>query len=155
MIAQPLVSIIIPSFNREALIAETLQSVLDQTYPTWECLIVDDGSIDGTKAVAQSFIEKDARFKWLERHREPKGAPTCRNIGIEKSKGEYVIFLDSDDLLYPHCIEKRTLIINKEFPDVLVSQGDISRHGEIIVNNFNKIDSSFDSEKNLSAYFKK
>ncbi|WP_158233426.1 glycosyltransferase [Reichenbachiella sp. 5M10] len=103
----PIVSVIIPSFNREALITETLQSVSNQTYTNWECLIIDDGSTDGTKVVVHSFVDKDSRFKWVERHREPKGAPTCRNIGIEISEGEYVIFLDSDDLLADFCLEKR------------------------------------------------
>ncbi|MCV9388810.1 glycosyltransferase family 2 protein [Reichenbachiella ulvae] len=112
---QPLVSVIIPSFNREKLIGETLQSVLDQTYSHWECIIVDDGSTDGTIDIVQSFVKKDNRFKLYKRHREPKGAPTCRNIGIERSKGEYIIFLDSDDIMLEDCINSR-LQITQEKP---------------------------------------
>ncbi|RJE70871.1 glycosyltransferase family A protein [Reichenbachiella sp. MSK19-1] len=108
----PLVSVIIPSYNREALIAETLQSVLSQTYPNWECIIVDDGSTDNTKGVVQQFIKKDKRFKLFDRHREPKGAPTCRNIGATKSKGEYLIFFDSDDIMLSDMIKIRANCID-------------------------------------------
>ena len=98
-IETPLVSIVIPLYNRAELIAETLQSVLMQFYQNWECIVVDDGSTDNSFQVIKSLFEKDNRIKVYERNREPKGASTCRNIGIEKSNGEYIIFLDSDDLL--------------------------------------------------------
>ncbi len=103
----PLVSIIIPTYNRAHLIGETLQSVLDQTYQNWECIVVDDLSTDNTDEVLKSWTEKDNRFKYFKRHREPKGAPTCRNIGLDKAEGEYVMFLDSDDLLADFCLERR------------------------------------------------
>lgn len=103
----PLVSIIIPLYNREDLVRETLDSVLAQTYPHWECIVVDDRSTDKSFEVAQSYAAKEQRFKVFQRHREPKGAPTCRNIGLDKAKGEYVIFLDSDDLLADFCLERR------------------------------------------------
>jgi glycosyltransferase involved in cell wall biosynthesis len=109
----PLVSIIIPSFNREKLIGETLDSVLAQTYPKWECIIVDDGSTDDTIVVIQEYCKKDKRFRFHKRHRQPKGAPTCRNIGLAKAEGKYIIFLDSDDLLDLHCLQQRIEIMEK------------------------------------------
>lgn len=105
--SRPLVSVIIPSFNREALIGDTLLSVQNQSYSNWECIIVDDGSTDRTRQVVQDFTSQDQRFKFFERHQKPKGAPTCRNIGIEKSVGEYIMFLDSDDQLMSFCLSKR------------------------------------------------
>ena len=105
-----LISIIVPSFNRADLIAETLNSVFSQTYQKWECIIVDDGSSDNTIDIINSFIEKDSRFSFIERNRLPKGAPTCRNIGLDFSNGEFIIYLDSDDILAPYCLEQR---INK------------------------------------------
>ncbi|PNW26869.1 glycosyltransferase family 2 protein [Formosa algae] len=111
--AELYVSIIIPSFNREQLIAETLESVLNQTYKYWECLIVDDGSTDDSKAIITSFSKSDSRFKLITRNRLPKGAPTCRNIALEQSKGDYIIFLDSDDLLSPNCLEHRVFRFNQ------------------------------------------
>ncbi|MFZ4680574.1 MAG: glycosyltransferase family 2 protein [Flavobacterium sp.] len=105
-----LISIIVPSFNRADLIGETLNSVFSQTYQKWECIIVDDGSSDNTIDIINSFIEKDNRFSFIKRNRLPKGAPTCRNIGLDFSNGEFIIYLDSDDILAPYCLEQR---INK------------------------------------------
>lgn len=103
----PKVSIIIPAFNRDGLIPETLDSVISQTYQNWECVVVDDGSTDNTWNVLKSYQNKDNRFRIYKRERQPKGAPTCRNTGFEKSSGDFVIFFDSDDLLAPWMLEKR------------------------------------------------
>lgn len=147
---QPLVSVIIPSFNREKLIADTLQSVLDQTYHNWECIIVDDGSTDATIEVVQRFADKDNRFQLYKRHREPKGAPTCRNIGLDKSEGDYIIFLDSDDLLKSECLENRLVNIKKHpnhdfwvFPTLMMKEGKLT-------NWFNK----FSSESDLIRFLR-
>lgn len=111
---QPLVSIIIPSYNREKLIGETLDSVLAQTYQHWECIVVDDGSTDGTMKVVSKYVNADSRIKLYKRDREPKGASVCRNIGaMEIAKGDYLIFLDSDDLLIPSCLKDRVKLIGE------------------------------------------
>jgi glycosyltransferase involved in cell wall biosynthesis len=97
-----MISIIIPMYNRATLVSETLDSVFAQTYTDWECIVVDDGSTDHSVAVVQKYVDNDSRFKLLIRpENRIKGAPTCRNIGFENSNGEYVYFLDSDDLLSP------------------------------------------------------
>src|SRR5690554_6036808 len=93
---QPLVSIIIPVFNRANLIGETLDSVLTQCYSNWECIVIDDGSTDHTIEIINGFCIKDYRFKLFIRNREPKGAPTCRNIGLSIANGQYINFFDSD-----------------------------------------------------------
>lgn len=119
---QPLVSIIIPTYNRAHLIGETLDSVLAQTYPNWECIIVDDGSTDTTDIVVGSYVERDARFQYHHRPADrPKGANACRNYGFELSKGEYIQWLDSDDLLATFCLNTRvkTAIENNSF-DMLI-----------------------------------
>lgn len=112
----PLVSVIIPAYNRVELIGETLQSIKNQTYPNWEAIVTDDGSTDGTLELVKNIAESEKRIHLFRRNREPKGAPTCRNIGIEKSKGEFIIFLDSDDVLADFCIEKRVSLFQK-YPD--------------------------------------
>jgi glycosyltransferase involved in cell wall biosynthesis len=90
----PLVSIIIPTFNRASIINDTLDSILDQTYSNWECLVVDDGSTDETKKVIHNYALKDPRISALERPPEKsKGANSCRNYGLSLAKGDYVIFL--------------------------------------------------------------
>lgn len=110
------VSIITPLFNTEKYISETIESVLNQSYPYWEMIIVDDGSTDDSCHIVNEYAAKDNRIKLYKRDRLPKGGNVCRNIGIEKATGEYIMFLDSDDLLYPLCLENRVNIIkrNKE-----------------------------------------
>ena len=96
--ANPFVSIIIPSFNRASLIGETLESVIKQTYQNWECIVIDDGSTDYTGELLEFYSKKDSRFKIYYRpNNRPNGASSCRNYGFEKSKGDYIQFLDSDD----------------------------------------------------------
>lgn len=108
------ISIIIPSFNRLNLIKTTLNSVLDQSYLNWECIVIDDGSTDGTQDVIKQYVKKDDRFVFFQRYRNPKGAPTCRNIGaLEKAKGDFILFLDSDDLLSQDSLQKRIEQINQ------------------------------------------
>lgn len=97
---QPLVSIIIPTYNRAHLIGETLDSVLAQTYTNWECIVVDDDSTDNTNEVLQAYCNKDDRFKYFKRpDQKSKGANACRNYGFELSKGEYIQWFDSDDVM--------------------------------------------------------
>ncbi|SFF74363.1 Glycosyltransferase involved in cell wall bisynthesis [Salegentibacter agarivorans] len=101
------VSIIIPNFNRAHLILETLQSVVNQNYTNWECVIVDDGSTDNSLQVIQDFIYNDDRFTLLKRPlSRRKGANACRNYGFEKSDGYYVQWFDSDDIMTIDHIEK-------------------------------------------------
>lgn len=102
----PLVSIIIPTYNRAHLISETLDSVLAQTYTNWECLVVDDGSTDATEALLHGYMEKDSRFQYHKRpDRHLPGGNGARNYGFEVSKGEYVQWFDSDDMMHPKKLE--------------------------------------------------
>jgi glycosyltransferase involved in cell wall biosynthesis len=114
---QPLVSIITPVYNRVNLLQETIESILSQTYKNWELLLIDDGSTDGSDIVAIEYEKKDNRIRFISRNREPKGANVCRNIGIEFSSGQFLIFLDSDDLLAENCIEDRVAKFQK-YPDM-------------------------------------
>jgi glycosyltransferase involved in cell wall biosynthesis len=107
------ISIIIPNYNREALLKATLQSVQKQTYPHWECLVIDDGSNDASENLVKSFEKQDSRFRWIQRIGSTKGASICRNIGIDQSKGDFLIFLDSDDMLQPYSLQQRIDAINE------------------------------------------
>jgi len=103
----PLVSIITPSFNRADIIDETAQSIFNQTYPHWEWIIVEDGSTDNSWEILQQYAANDKRVKIFKRNREPKGANACRNIGTENCSGQYLVFIDTDDLLASFCLEQR------------------------------------------------
>lgn len=97
-----LISIVIPTYNRGSLIHDTLNSVVNQSYNNWECLIIDDGSTDNTIEVLQPYLKHDQRFKLYSRSSDHKKGPSgCRNQGIDLSKGEYIIFFDSDDIVHP------------------------------------------------------
>lgn len=111
----PLVSIIIPTYNRANLIRETLDSVMAQTYTNWECIVVDDGSNDTTSELLSDYCKKNNRFQYHHRPKaRQKGANACRNYGFELSKGEYIQFLDSDDLLESFCLSERVYLILKD-----------------------------------------
>lgn len=103
----PVVSIITPSFNRADIIHETADSIFNQTYPHWEWVITDDGSTDNSWELQQQYAATDNRIKIFQRNREPKGACVCRNISVENSSGDYLLFLDTDDLLASFCLEQR------------------------------------------------
>ncbi|MEM7548224.1 MAG: glycosyltransferase family 2 protein [Bacteroidota bacterium] len=92
----PLVSIITPTYNYAIFLPEIIQSVLDQTYENWELIIVDDGSTDNTSEVVQPYL-KDHRICYI--YQDNTGVSTARNKGIEKANGDYIQFLDADDLI--------------------------------------------------------
>jgi glycosyltransferase involved in cell wall biosynthesis len=99
----PLVSVIIPTYNRASILNETIQSVLQQTYRELEVIIIDDGSTDNTRQIAEQFSDK--RIFYL--YKENRGLASARNEGIQKAKGEYIAFIDSDDKWLPAKIEKQ------------------------------------------------
>ena len=108
-----LVSIIIPTFNRAHLISETLESIIQQTFANWECIIVDDGSTDNTPELIANYIKRDNRFQYLLRSKDiVKGANSCRNLGFELSKGEYIKWFDSDDIMYHDLLETQLTSID-------------------------------------------
>ncbi|WP_052503411.1 glycosyltransferase family 2 protein [Lacinutrix sp. Hel_I_90] len=112
-----MISIIIPIYNRAHLIEETLHYISDQTYKNWECIIVDDGSDDNTVNTVKNYIRKDIRFTLYKRPKNKvKGPSSCRNYGVSLSKGEYIQFFDSDDIMHPeHLQKKREAIMNHDF----------------------------------------
>ena len=109
-----MVSIIIPTYNRAHLIADTLESILEQSYPNWECLIIDDGSTDATKILIQRYCDSDKRIQYHQRpSNKPKGANACRNYGLQKAKGAYIVFFDSDDLMTNNHLELKLKTIQQ------------------------------------------
>jgi len=100
------ISVIIPTYNRSHVIRNALETVRLQSYTNWECLIIDDGSTDTSEEIITKYIKSDNRFKFISRtNSRKKGAATCRNIGLENATGQFIQFLDSDDVMAPNKFE--------------------------------------------------
>ena len=104
MSLNPMVSVIIPAYNRSHLVTRAIQSVLNQTYKDFEVIVVDDGSTDDTKEAIANFHNEKIRYL---RHEKNKGGSAARNTGIKAARGEYIAFLDSDDEWVPEKLEKQ------------------------------------------------
>lgn len=115
---KPSVSVIITCFNQEHLIAETLRSVAVQTLRDLEAIVVDDGSTDNSVAVVNQFIAGDPRFRLLLQ--ENRGVAAARNTGFRAARGQFLQFLDGDDLLDPNKLELQLEQLSRQ-PDVSVS----------------------------------
>lgn len=112
---QPTVSIIIPSFNRALLIGETLDSIIAQSYPYWECIVIDDDSTDNSEAVVKSYCKKDSRIHYFKRPlSKPKGANACRNYGLELSNGKYINWIDSDDIMHRDKLKLQIALLEED-----------------------------------------
>ena len=114
----PLISVIVPCYNQAQYLDECLQSVLDQTYQDWECIIVNDGSPDNTEEVAKKWLAKDSRFKYL--YKENGGLSSARNAGIKIAVGDFIQFLDCDDILEPNKLIHQTSFFTEDV-DVYVA----------------------------------
>jgi len=100
------ISIVLTTFNRSHFVIEMLHSIINQTYIDWECFIIDDNSVDDTVDVVNEFIKNDNRFTLIIKPKTIlKGLPASRNIGINKSEGDYLVFFDDDDVIHPQLLE--------------------------------------------------
>lgn len=100
-----LISVILPTFNREAYLAESVQSILNQSFKDFELIVVDDGSTDSTQTLMDFFCKKDKRVKYLL-NPENKGISYSRNRGVSEAQGKYVAVMDSDDIASPERLKK-------------------------------------------------
>jgi len=103
----PLVSVIVPTYNRKNIVSKAIDSVLSQTYSHYEIIVVDDGSTDQTKETLRPYLHK---IKYI--YQENKGVSAARNTGINSSKGEWIAFLDSDDCWLPEKLQRQIEIVN-------------------------------------------
>ena len=127
----PLVSIIVPVYNAERYIDKCINSILEQTYPHIELLLIDDGSPDKSGAICDRYAQKDNRVRVF--HKQNAGVSAARNTGINQAKGEFITFVDSDDWLEPQCIGECLNIINKNKLDFLqFSSKRVNDKGDIL-----------------------
>jgi glycosyltransferase involved in cell wall biosynthesis len=108
----PKVSVVIPTYNRGDLIGETIRSLQEQEFEDFEVIIVDDGSTDNTKILCEEVISADSRFAYVAEDKKNRGPSYCRNKGYRMAQGEYLIFLDSDDLFLPGALKNRVELMD-------------------------------------------
>lgn len=125
----PLVSIIMPTYNCGRFIAESIESVINQVYDSWELLIVDDCSTDNTKAIVKRYRERDRRIRYLP-NKTNMGAALSRNRALRAAKGRYIAFLDSDDVwMEEKLIEQLTFMQRHNYAFTYHAYKEIEEHG--------------------------
>ena len=113
---QPIVSVIMIFYNAENFLREAIESVFSQTYPSWELLLVDDGSTENSTVIAQQFSQRyPGKVLYLQHSdHQNHGMPAARNLGVQNASGEYIAFLDADDVWLPHKLEEQVAILQKK-----------------------------------------
>ncbi|WP_293084415.1 glycosyltransferase family A protein, partial [Moorena sp. SIO4A1] len=123
---KPLVSTIIIFLNPEPFLQETIESVFAQTYDNWELLLVDDGSTDGSTEIALQYARQyPEKVRYLEHEgHQNRGMSATRNLGIRHAKGEYIAFLDADDIWLPNTLAEQVVLLNAH-PEAAMVYGPI------------------------------
>ncbi|MBQ0769238.1 MAG: glycosyltransferase [Bizionia sp.] len=129
----PLVSIIVPCYNVEPFVSKTLQSVFLQEYPHWECIIINDGSQDNTASICKEWAEKDHRYTYYSQ--ENQGLSVARNKGLELANGEYIYFLDSDDLIADNTLNN-LLELTTEDTDIVYGKCAITEGQSTLIKDY-------------------
>lgn len=115
----PTISVVIPVYNAEAYLPKCLESVRTQTFRDWEAILIDDGSTDDSARICEETAEQDPRFRVI--HKENAGVSTARNTGLDAARGEYVIFVDADDICKKTYFEKMVSAMRTYEPDLVIS----------------------------------
>ena len=116
---QPLVSIIMPVYNCERFLSESIESVISQSYKNWELLIVDDGSKDKSVSIIESYARKDSRIRLFKNETEEHGPGIARNYGIERISGKYTYFIDADDWIEKELLQDTVSLAEKTDADIV------------------------------------
>lgn len=130
-----LVSIVMPAYNAASSIGSSIQSVRNQTFSDWKLYVVNDGSTDGTKDIVVKYSEQDIRIVYIE-NKKNKGVAESRNVALLRSKGDYIAFLDSDDIWFRTKLEKQLVALDRGY-DVVCSnylrlQAHNSKEGKLV-----------------------
>ena len=131
---QPLVSIIMPVYNCERFLSESIESVISQSYKNWELLIVDDGSKDKSVSIIESYARKDSRIRLFKNETEEHGPGIARNYGIERISGKYTYFIDADDWIEKELLQDTVSLAEKTDADIVPFGFVIEENGKQIKN---------------------
>lgn len=116
-----MISIVMPVYNAENYLKKSIESILNQTYPAWELILIDNGSEDDSYRICREYAKQDERI-WVMHQYQNKGVSAARNLGMEKVTGEYVTFLDADDWIAPDYLEQLSKMAKNTQADMLVCQ---------------------------------
>src|SRR4051794_17844088 len=120
---QPFASVIVPSYRAERFLGECLASVRDQSFSDFECIVVDDASPESDSLITAQFAATDHRFRAV-RHLTNKGVSASRNTGLGAARGEFVLFLDADDILLPDALASQHLLATRHNADAVWTTGE-------------------------------
>lgn len=135
-------SIIMPVYNVENYIEESINSILQQSYNNWELIIVNDGSVDKTGIICDKYSSNDNRIKVI--HKDNTGISDSRNIAIKEATGKYIFFIDGDDYLEKNCLDEFIKCINEEIDIYICSFKRIWNNGKsFIFNRYNNINCNY------------
>lgn len=130
-----LISVIVPVYNSEQYLRKCLESVVAQTYPHYEVLLINDGSTDHSDQICEEYTEKNDKFYVI--HKENGGASSARNIGIQNAKGDYIFFLDSDDWLESTALEKMISTAKDQNADIVFCEAQaVDDEEHVLTNNW-------------------
>ncbi|MDR2955148.1 MAG: glycosyltransferase family 2 protein [Prevotella sp.] len=124
----PLISVIVPCYNQAQYLPDALQSLVDQEYPYWECIVVNDGSPDNTEEVALKWADRDSRIKYF--YKENSGVSDTRNFGVQKATGEFIVPLDGDDKLGSRYFKEAIETFRKD-PKIKLIYSDTILFGDV------------------------
>jgi GT2 family glycosyltransferase len=122
-VTSPRVSVIVPAYNYAAYLPDALDSVIEQSFDDWECIVVDDGSTDDTAAVAQSYASRDRRIRLIRQ--DNRGVSAARNMGLRHATGAFIQFLDADDCLRPTKLERHVRFLT-DYPQTDIVYGEVT-----------------------------
>jgi len=130
-----LITCIIPTYNRASLLSDAIESVIKQTYNNWELIIIDDGCTDNTPDIVRNYRDKDKRIRYFKNPN--KGGNSARNYGIKKAKGNYIAFLDDDDISLPKRFETQLYTIDHTSAEFIVSGYEVrDRKSNKLINSY-------------------
>lgn len=142
---QEVIDIIIPMYNAEKTIAQTLQSIIMQSSESWRVIVIDDGSVDKSADIVKKYMKKDSRIEYF--YKENGGIMSARIAGIKQINNKFVMLVDSDDIIHSQCLEIFQLIIKKTNADMVMSENfqNMSRHSHFkIKEKYNMDDISYE-----------
>lgn len=147
-----LISIIIPIFNSGKYLCKCLDSILEQSYPDFEVILVDDGSTDSSGNICDDYAKKDSRFTVI--HKVNNGVSSARNTGLEMAKGDWVYFVDSDDELYPNALETLFHFTNNKIDMVMAGYSVIQQDGFVQIASSDEINKTLTKDEAVRQMYK-